>query len=146
MSFCDNLQHLRSSRTMTQEQLAVLAGVSRQSVTKWEAERACPEMDKLFKLCQIFDCSLDDPVSGDFTDERKERLVADRCIPRATGPARWPASSGPLAHRRHRLRHRRRLDRRPGGVGVHACWVRVLWIHTHPHGLQGPYRFCLLRR
>lgn len=91
MSFRDNLQHLRASRNMTQEQLAMLVGVSRQSVTKWEAERACPEMDKLFKLCQIFDCSLDDPVSGDFTDERKERLVADRRPPRATGPARWPA-------------------------------------------------------
>ncbi len=67
MSFRDNLQHLRASRNMTQEQLAMLVGVSRQSVTKWEAGRACPEMDKLLKLCQIFDCSLDDLVSGDLT-------------------------------------------------------------------------------
>lgn len=37
---------------MTQEQLAMMVGVSRQSVTKWEAERAYPEMDKLLKLCQ----------------------------------------------------------------------------------------------
>ena len=35
MSFRDNLQHLRATRNMTQEQLAMLLGVSRQSVTKW---------------------------------------------------------------------------------------------------------------
>ena len=75
MSFRDNLQHLRASRNMTQEQLAMLVGVSRQSVTKWEAGRACPEMDKLLKLCQIFDCSLDDLVSGDLT-AREEDVAA----------------------------------------------------------------------
>ncbi len=75
MSFRDNLQHLRASRNMTQEQLAMLVGVSRQSVTKWEAERVYPEMDKLLKLCQIFDCSLDDLVSGDLT-AREEDVAA----------------------------------------------------------------------
>ena len=64
MSFRENLQYLRASKNLTQEQLAVLLGVSRQSVTKWEAERSYPEMDKLLKLCQLFDCSLDDLVQG----------------------------------------------------------------------------------
>lgn len=67
MSFRDNLQHLRSERHMTQEQLAMLLGVSRQSVTKWESEKAYPEMDKLLKICQIFECTLDDLVTGDLT-------------------------------------------------------------------------------
>ena len=62
MSFRDNLQHLRATRNMTQEQLAMLLGVSRQSVTKWEAEKSYPEMDKLLKICQVFECSLDDLV------------------------------------------------------------------------------------
>ena len=72
MSFRDNLQHLRATRNMTQEQLAMLVGVSRQSVTKWEAERAYPEMDKLIKLTQIFECTLDELVSGDLTGRAKE--------------------------------------------------------------------------
>lgn len=72
MSFRDNLQHLRAERNMTQEQLAMLLGVSRQSVTKWEAERSSPELDKLLKMCQIFDCSLDDLVQGDLTKGREE--------------------------------------------------------------------------
>ncbi len=72
MSFRDNLQHLRATRKMTQEQLAMLVGVSRQSVTKWEAERAYPEMDKLIKICDIFDCTLDELVSGDLTGRASE--------------------------------------------------------------------------
>ena len=76
MSFRNNLQHLRATRNMTQEQLAMLVGVSRQSVTKWEAEKAYPEMDKLLKICQIFDCSLDDLVQGDLTAREDEPALA----------------------------------------------------------------------
>ena len=68
MSFRDNLQHLRATRNMTQEQLAMLLGVSRQSVSKWEAERAYPEMDKLLRLCALFECTLDELVCGDLTE------------------------------------------------------------------------------
>ena len=76
MSFRDNLQHLRATRNMTQEQLAMLLGVSRQSVTKWEAEKSYPEMDKLLKLCQIFECTLDDLVQGDLTGRALEPKAA----------------------------------------------------------------------
>ena len=72
MSFRDNLQHLRATRNMTQEQLAMLMGVSRQSVTKWEAEKAYPEMDKLLKLRDIFGCTLDELVQGDLTTRPEE--------------------------------------------------------------------------
>lgn len=72
MSFRDNLQHLRATRNMTQEQLAMLLGVSRQSVSKWEAEKAYPEMDKLIKICNIFDCTLDELVKGDLTERVPE--------------------------------------------------------------------------
>ena len=65
MSFRDNLQHLRGTRDLSQAQLATLLGVSRQSVAKWEAEKSYPEMDKLIKLCDLFECSLDDLVRGD---------------------------------------------------------------------------------
>lgn len=68
MSFRDNLQYLRATRNMTQEQLAMLLGVSRQSVSKWEAERAYPEMDKLLRICALFECTLDELVTGDLTE------------------------------------------------------------------------------
>ena len=65
MSFRDNLQYLRAQRSMTQEQLAMLLGVSRQSISKWESEKAYPEMDKLLMICDMFGCTLDDLVLGD---------------------------------------------------------------------------------
>lgn len=68
MSFRENLLHLRATHHMTQEQLAVLLGVSRQSVTKWESDKSYPEMDKLIKMCEIFDCTLDELVLKDLTD------------------------------------------------------------------------------
>ncbi len=76
MSFRDNLLHLRATRNMTQEHLAMLVGVSRQSVAKWEAGRSNPEMDKLIKLCEIFDCTLDELVQGDLTARAPEPQFA----------------------------------------------------------------------
>lgn len=65
MSFKENLQYLRGSRNMTQEQLTMLLGVSRQAISKWESEKAYPEMDKLLMLCDMFGVTLDDLVMGD---------------------------------------------------------------------------------
>lgn len=75
MSFRDNLIHLRATHNMTQEQLAMLLGVSRQAITKWEAEKSYPEMDKLLKLCQVFNCTLDDLVQGDLTSAKAAPVV-----------------------------------------------------------------------
>ena len=55
----------RLSKGMTQEQLAMLLGVSRQAISKWESEKAYPEMDKLLMLCDMFGVTLDDLVMGD---------------------------------------------------------------------------------
>lgn len=76
MSFRENVQHLRAAHRMTQEQLAMLLGVSRQSVTKWESGKSNPEMDKLLKICEIFGCTLDDLVCGDLTSRPAEPTVA----------------------------------------------------------------------
>lgn len=65
MSFRANLQYLRAQRNLTQERLAILLGVSRQAISKWESEKAYPEMDKLLMICDLFGCTLDDLVLGD---------------------------------------------------------------------------------
>lgn len=76
MNFRDNLIYLRAANNMTQEQLAMLLGVSRQSVTKWESGKSYPEMDKLLNMCQIFNCSLDDLVQGDMSAEASGSALA----------------------------------------------------------------------
>lgn len=84
MSFSANLQHLRATRSMTQEQLAMLLGVSRQAVSKWESDAAYPEMDKLLCLCDIFECSLDELARRDLTHRAREHALAVSPGPAAT--------------------------------------------------------------
>lgn len=76
MSFRENIVHLRAVNNMTQEQLAMLLGVSRQSVAKWEAGKTSPEMEKLLGMCQIFNCTLDELVQGDLTGRMASEALA----------------------------------------------------------------------
>lgn len=59
MTFGQKLSRLRKENNYTQEQLADILCVSRQSVSKWESNTAYPETDKLISLSRLFDCSVD---------------------------------------------------------------------------------------
>lgn len=62
MSFSEKLQRLRKEKGLSQEQLAELLKVSRQSVSKWESGKTYPEIDKLIVLSDLFEITLDDLV------------------------------------------------------------------------------------
>ena len=68
MKFSEKLQKLRKENNLSQEQLADMLEVSRQSVSKWESGQTYPEMDKLITMCKIFKCSLDDLTNDEITD------------------------------------------------------------------------------
>lgn len=53
------LSKLRKENNYTQEQLADILGVSRQAISKWESDITYPETDKLVKISNLFECSLD---------------------------------------------------------------------------------------
>ena len=59
MTFGEKLSKLRKECNYTQEQFAEILGVSRQSVSKWESDIAYPETDKLIRINELFDCSMD---------------------------------------------------------------------------------------
>lgn len=59
MNTGDKIAKLRKENNYTQEQLAELLGVSRQSISKYESGLAYPETEKLIRLGELFDCSLD---------------------------------------------------------------------------------------
>lgn len=65
MSLGQNLQFLRKRDNLTQENLAERMDVSRQTISKWEADTSYPEMDKLLQLCDMFGCSMDELLRGD---------------------------------------------------------------------------------
>ena len=58
--FKDNLVQMRKLLQMTQEDIAEILGVTRQSVAKWEAGDSVPDLDKCKQLADIFGVSLDD--------------------------------------------------------------------------------------
>ena len=60
MNLGEKIYELRSENNMSQGDLADKLDVSRQSVSKWENNTAVPDLDKLIKLCDIFEISLDE--------------------------------------------------------------------------------------
>ena len=110
---------------MTQEQLAMLLGVSRQSVTKWEAERSYPEMDKLLKMCQLFDCTLDDLVQGDLTSRAAQPDSPDG-PQNAARHAAIPVPPGPPQDICGYDEHQRKLAYRvPSGIALILIFIGI---------------------
>ncbi|MGI5897676.1 MAG: helix-turn-helix transcriptional regulator [Candidatus Dojkabacteria bacterium] len=73
MSFRKNLEHLRKSANLSQEDFAYKLGVSRQAVSKWESGAAYPETEKILKMCDIFNCTLDELMKDDVAQIRSEQ-------------------------------------------------------------------------
>lgn len=59
MNLGETIYKLRMSRHMSQGDLADALDVSRQSISKWETNSSVPELDKLIKISEIFEVSLD---------------------------------------------------------------------------------------
>ena len=59
MTLGEKIAKQRKELNYTQEQLADILGVSRQSISKWESDIAYPETDKLIELGKLFNCSMD---------------------------------------------------------------------------------------
>lgn len=56
---------LRNSMGISQEKLAELLGVSRQSISKWEMDHSVPQIDKILQISEIFSISCDDLLHDD---------------------------------------------------------------------------------
>ncbi|MBR2019921.1 MAG: helix-turn-helix transcriptional regulator [Clostridia bacterium] len=69
MTTGNKLAKLRREAGYTQEQLAELLNVSRQSVSKWESDLSYPETDKLIKLGELYQCSMDYLLKEDVEDK-----------------------------------------------------------------------------
>lgn len=73
MKLSDKISGLRKANGMTQEELAAICSVSRQSISKWEADIALPETEKLLILGKTFRVSLDVLLRDELTlNEVKE--------------------------------------------------------------------------
>ena len=70
------LTKLRKKNNMSQEKLAELLGVSRQTIYKWENNKAYPDMINLVTLSDIFDISMEELIKGVQKDNLDESKTA----------------------------------------------------------------------
>ncbi len=67
MKLSEKITALRKSYNMTQEELASICNVSRQSISKWEADIALPELEKILLLGETFHISTDVLLKDELT-------------------------------------------------------------------------------
>ena len=94
MEFSKKVILLRKQKGYTQDTFAKEIGVSRQSVYKWEAGQAYPEVEKLVKLGKILEISLDDLLNDEYVVEVAETKRARR-VKKETVEA--PVAEAPVA-------------------------------------------------
>lgn len=61
----DNLILLRNMKGLTQEQVAEVIGISRQSYSKWEQGETVPDIDKCDKLAKFYGVTIDSLIHQD---------------------------------------------------------------------------------
>lgn len=82
MKLSEKIIELRKAGGMTQEELASACNVSRQSISKWEADIALPEVEKLLLLGKIFHVSMDVLLKDELlvSGAREEHCCGDNAI------------------------------------------------------------------
>ena len=77
MGLGNKIYELRKKENLTQEQLAEKLNVTRQTISKWETNQSSPEFDKILPLCELFEISTDELLTGrkEKTAEQKEIIL-----------------------------------------------------------------------
>ena len=75
MSLGETIYRLRTEKSLSQGDLAEMLEVSRQSISKWENNSAVPDLEKIIKLSEIFEVSLDELVKGEDTPRRSTTVT-----------------------------------------------------------------------
>ena len=65
MTLGEKIYELRSQRNLSQGDLANELNVSRQSISKWENDNSTPDLEKIIKLTEIFNVSLDELIKNE---------------------------------------------------------------------------------
>lgn len=80
MKFEEKLYLLREEKKISQNELAEILDVSRQSISKWEVGRAKPDTNHLILISQYFNVSLDYLVNDDINDKNEKIHIRKNVI------------------------------------------------------------------
>lgn len=64
MTIGERLLKLRKDKNISQEELANVLDVSRQTISKWETGESMPDFNKIVPLCEYFEISSDELLTG----------------------------------------------------------------------------------
>lgn len=71
------LMRLRKKQGYSQQEVADLLSVTRQTISNWESEQGVPGIDKAKMLAQLYNVSLDDLAENDVEVVTKEKSYKD---------------------------------------------------------------------
>jgi len=91
MTLGQRIYTYRTQKQLSQTALAELLEVSRQSVSKWETDASVPELDKLIKMSELFELSLDELIKGEKFEEKIASTAAKEIVSRETTANATPA-------------------------------------------------------
>ena len=75
MKLAENIRSFRKERSLTQEQLAEVLGVTPGAVYKWEAKLSVPELNLIVEMADFFDTSVDMLLGYEMKDNRLDATV-----------------------------------------------------------------------
>lgn len=65
MNLGERLYELRKAKGLSQESVADILGVTRQTVSKWETNQTTPDFDKILPLCKLYEITTDELLTGE---------------------------------------------------------------------------------
>ena len=74
MTIGEKITHLRVANDMSQEKLASLLNVSRQSISKWESGESLPQIENVLELAQLFKISTDELLNDSIVIHRGRKV------------------------------------------------------------------------
>lgn len=69
MNIGEKLFELRKEKNLSQEDVAERLNVTRQTVSKWETNQSTPDFDKIVPLCELFEISTEELLTGKKAEE-----------------------------------------------------------------------------
>ena len=77
MSLGERLYELRKKKGFSQEEVAEKLNVTRQSVSKWETDESKPDFDKIVPICELFEITSNELLTGEVQEIEPEVIVKD---------------------------------------------------------------------
>lgn len=71
MTLGQKLFEMRKKAALSQEQVAEVLGVTRQTVSKWETDQTTPDFDKIIPISKLYNVSVNE-LFGEETKKKQE--------------------------------------------------------------------------